>query len=127
MFFYNLLQLKPVTRYAFASTRFGCILMSSLLGSYFVILRHKMPKSLVFCQFLKVGSELTQTTPKVTFLALFYSFFALFLHTFCTKLHTKVGLTLVNQSQVCGRLKSTLKFYYKIFLLYIYLPFFIIN
>ena len=62
-----------------------CIFLSSLLGSYVVIERYKAPKNPALCLFSKVGNKLTQTTPKVTFLALFYSF----LHYSCILLHSK--------------------------------------
>ena len=57
-----------------------CIFLFILLGSYVVIERYKAPKNSALCLFSKVGNKLTQTTPKVTFLALFYSF----LHYSCT-------------------------------------------
>ena len=59
-----------------------CIFLSSLVRSVSCHCEPVKAKQYSFCRFKEVGSKLTQTTPKVTFLALFYSFFALFLHTF---------------------------------------------
>ena len=61
------------------------------------------PKQSSFCRFDQLGSNLTETTPKVTFLALIYTFFALFLHKIALK--SRVDFSQPNNG---GRLKSTL-------------------
>ena len=98
--------------------RYLCILMSLLSLMFFRLCESGSPKQSSLCRFKKVGSYLTETIPKVTFLALIYSIFALFLHKFALKCRVDFS----QPFQIFGRLKSTLHTVFKSF--YIVIVFF---